>query len=294
MSQDKPVENGKHEALDLGAVWAHGNALLRDNRQLIATLASAFVLLPNAAVQFALPADALMEGPMKALMDPATSEAMQQKAALALGEMMGPFFLLAGVSVIIAHVGYAAIVALIGGKRPTVGEALAQALRVIAPLVLAAIITFMALYLVLALVQLALSPLGPLAATFIGVILSVLAMFYVTARLALTLPVMVQEWQLNPIKALLRSWRLTAPHAGNVFGFWMLMAVAWFVTFLMQMAVAILLSSIPGPGPTATLIQGLIGGSFAMVWGATYCVMGVAMYARLKGADPQEIAADFE
>ena len=294
MSQDKSGEKGKRAALDLGAVWARGAALLRDNAQLIAILAGIFVLLPNAALQFTLPADSEMEGPMTALMDPAASEAMQQKAAQTLGELLQTFFVFAAIGVVVAHVGYAAIVALIGGNRPTVGQALSQALRVIAPLILAVIITFMALYVLLAIVQLALSPLGPAVATFLGVIVSLLALFYLTARLSLTLPVMVNEWELNPVKALLRSWRLTATHRGNVFGFWMLMAVAWFVTFVMQMAVAILLSSIPGPGPTATLIQGLIGGSFAMVWGAVYCAMGVALHATLKGPDAGEIASDFE
>ena len=262
--------------------------------QLVAIHAAVFVLLPGAALQFTMPADAEIEGPCSAVRDPTASDAIKEKAVLTLSELMAPFIMLAGVTAVIAHVGYAGIVALIGGARPTVGQALSQALRVILPRVLALIITFVALYVVLALVQLMLTPLPPPVAAFLGAILGLLSAFYLTARLALTLPVMVIEWELNPLKALMRSWRLTGANPGNVFGFWMLMAVAWFVTMVLQLAVAILLTSVPGPGPTATLIQGLIGGAFSMVWGAIYCAMGVAMHTALKGKAPEEIAADFD
>lgn len=294
MAQENNSSNGKKAALDLGAVWAHGVSLLRSNAQLIGVLAGIFVLLPNAALQFTLPADDALQGPMNALLDPSTSEAMQEKAALALGELLAPFLMWAGVVLVITHIGYAGIVALVGGARPTVGQALSQALRVILPLVLAIIITVVALYLVLVLVQLILMPLGQTVAAFLGAILGALGVFYLTARLSVTLPVMVTEWELNPVKALWRSWKLSSNNPGNVFGFWMLVAVAWFVTFIMQMAVTILLASVPGPGSTATLIQGLIGGAFAMVWGSIYSTMGVAMLSALKGPDAETIAADFE
>lgn len=294
MAQDNKGTGGKKPALDLGAVWERGVALLKDNAQLIAILAGVFVLLPNAALQFTLPADADVEGPMNALLDPASSDAIREKAATTLGEMLSTFLTFAGVCILVAHIGYAGIVALIGGARPTVGQALSQAARVVLPLFLAIIIAFLALYIVLAIVQLVLMPLGPAAATFLGAIVGFLAMFYLTARLYLTLPVMVIEWQLNPIKALLRSWKLTSTNTGNVFGFWMLMAVGWFVTLMMQMAVSILLSSIPGPGPTATLIQGLLGGGFAMIWGSIYSAMGTSLYLTLKGPEPEEIAAEFD
>ncbi len=294
MSDDQNRTGGKRPALDLGAVWTRGVSLLQNNAQLIAILGGVFVLLPNAALQFALPADTDMEGPLNALIDPTASQAMQEKAALALGDMLGPFLIGAAIVMVIAHVGYAGIVALIGSARPTVGQALAQSARVILPLMLAIIITVLGLYLALILVQLVLIPLGPIAGAFLGMLIAVLATFFLTARLCLTLPIMVMEWQLNPLKALQRSWRLTGQHSGNVFGFWMLLATAWFVTLLLQMAVAVLAASVAGSGPTSTLIQGLIGGAFSMAWGAIYCAMGVSLYTALKGPEPGEIAADFE
>ena len=294
MTDNPNSQKRERRALDLAAVWSRGIALLRDNFQLIAILAGVFVLLPNAALQFALPSSEDIQGPFEALMDPNASQAMQEKATLALGEMFLPIMGYAAPTVVIAHIGYAGIVALIGRARPTVGEALAQSLRVILPLIIAIIIAVLAIYAVLFVVQLVLTPLGPNVAAFLGAVLGFLAWFYLTARLYLTLPVMVIEWELNPVKALLRSWRLTSAARSNVFGFWMMLAVAWFVTLMIQSAVSALLSSIPGPGPTADLIQGLFGGLFSMVWGSIYCAMGVSLHATLKGPDAEEIAADFE
>ena len=287
-------EEGQPRALDLGNVWNRGLTLLRENAQLIAIVAGVFVLLPNAALQFALPADADMEQPLQALVNTNASDAMRQKAALALGEMLKPFFLLSAASLVFAHIGYAAIVALIGRARPTVGEGLAQALRVVLPLMLALIITFVGAYAVLLLIQLVLMPLGPAAGVFLGSIIGLLTFFYITARLALTLPVMVVEWQLNPLKALIRSWRLTAGNARVVFGFWMLMGVAWFVTMILQASFAGGLASVAGTGPTASLIQGLIGGAFSMVWGALYCAMGVSMHTALRGPIAEDVASQFD
>lgn len=280
--------------LDLNAVWTRGLELLIENWQLIAVIAGVFVLVPGAALQFTLPADSDLEGPLNVLIDINASQIAQERAARALGRMIGPFLMAAAVSVVIAHVGYAAIVALIGRQRPTVGEALALAVRVILPLVLAMIITLVALYAVLFVVQLVLMPLGTGVAAFIGSIISVLVTFFVTARLYLTLPAMVVEWRLNPLSALTRSWKLTSKASGNVFGFWMLLAVAWFVTLLIQSVISFALAAIPGPGPTASLIAGLMNGFFAMVWGSIYCAMSVAMHAILVGPEPTDIAAEFE
>lgn len=285
MSDKKAGQRNARNALDLGAVWAGGAALLRDNLQLIAILAGLFVLLPTAAVQFTLPPGAAMQAPMSVLLDPGSAEAMREKAALALAEMISPFLMWAGIAMVVSHIGYAAIIALIGPARPTVGEALAQSLRVILPLILAVIITLMALYAALFAVQLVLSPLGQSVAAFLGSILSVLISLYLAARLLLTLPIMVIERELNPVKALPRSWRLTAQSPGNVFGFWMLMAVAWFVSMLVQLMISAVLSGISEDAATVALIQGLCGGIFAMIWGAIYCAMGVAMHSALAASD---------
>ncbi|MEM7703162.1 MAG: glycerophosphoryl diester phosphodiesterase membrane domain-containing protein [Pseudomonadota bacterium] len=294
MADKQPKANGTRAPLDLSAVWSRGIALLRDNAQLIAVLAGLFVLVPNAALQFTLPPDGEMEGPLSVMFDATASRAMQEKAAQTMGELMQPFILSAGIALVISHVGYAGIVALISKGRPTVGEALLQAARVILPLMIALIVTLVSIYIILLTVQLVLSPLGPEPGAFLGAIIGVLTMFYATARLALTLPVMVIEGELNPFKALRRSWQLTGISPSNVFGFWMIMAVAWFVTLMVQGLIALVVDGALGSGSTAALIQGLIGGLFAMAWGALYSAMGVAMHGLLKRRDPAEIASDFD
>lgn len=280
--------------LDLNAVWARGTALLRENWQLFAVIAGVFVLLPNAFLQFALPSDAELDEPLNILVDPAKSDAVRQAAAQTLGELLAPFVTFAGIVTVVAHVGYAALVALMGKRRPTVGEALLTAMKAILPLVLAMVLYLASVYLVIALLQMVLIPIGAAAAAFIGAIIGMLTILFATARLSLTLPAIVLEGEMNPAKALIRSWRLTAASPGNVFGFWMMLSVAWFVSIIILTIIGMTLTSIPGPGSTATLIEGLLGGIFSMIWGTLYCAMGVAMHREVIGPEPETLARQFD
>ncbi|MEO0464652.1 MAG: hypothetical protein AAF127_16115 [Pseudomonadota bacterium] len=280
--------------LDLNAVWARGISLLRENWQLFAIIAGVFVLLPNAFLQFALPSDAELDEPLNTLIDPAKSEAVREAAAQALGTLLAPFITFAGLVTVITHVGYACLVAMMGKRRPTVGEALLQAMKAILPLVLAMVLYFASVYLLIVVVQLALVSIGAAAGAFIGAIVCVLAIVFATARLSLTLPAIVLEGEMNPVKALMRSWRLTAASPGNVFGFWMLLCVAWFVSIVVLSLIGLAVMSIPGLGSAATLIEGLMGGAFSMIWGTLYCAMGVAMHRELSGPDPETLARQFD
>lgn len=294
VSDDTPKPDPATDALDLNAVWSRGARLLRANWQLITVIAGLFVLVPGAALQFTMAPAAETQGPLGVLFDPASSDAMREKAAQTLGELLAPFARAALIAIILAHFAYATIVALIGSARPTVGAALAQAARVLIPLVAAAALALASLWAGLIAIQLVLMPLGEAVAAFLGSIIGVLFMLFVTARLMLTLPVMVAEKTLNPVKALLRSWRLTAKRRSNVFGFWMIMAVVWFVTLMLFLAISIAIAGMLEPGPTATLIEGLMNGAFTGLWGSVYCAMGVAMHRELAGPLPEEIASSFE
>jgi hypothetical protein len=294
LTQDTHTNGQPARALDLGAVWARGSRLLRENWSLVVVIAGFFVLVPGAALQFALPPQGDLQGPLDVLVDPNSGEAAQQRAAQALGALLVPFMGWAMASFVFAHFGYAAIVALIGRARPTVGEALGQAAKVLTGLVAAIILVVAGLWAGLFLIQLVLTPLGEAVAAFLGSIIGLIFMVYVIARLSLTLPVMAIEDRFNPLTALRRSWRLTAARPGNVIGFWMILAVVWFVTLMIQIIISSVLAAIPGPGSTALLIAGLASGAFMMVWGAIYCAMGVAMHRELAGPGAEEIATDFE
>lgn len=290
----KSDETGGAATLDLNAVWRGGISLLRENWQLIATVLGVFVLLPSAAMQFALPPDTDLEGPLGVLVDTTSSPDAQQRAAQALGQMLLPFLGTALVSFLIAHLGYAAVVTLMGRARPTVGQALMRAAQAILPLTIALVVYIITVYAVIFILQLVLSPLGQALAAFLGSIVGVLAGFFLTARLAITLPVIALEGVLNPLKALARSWKMTAINPGNAFGFWMILGVAWFVTLMVQSIISIALVSIPGISMVEDLVTGLLSGLFTMVWGAIYCAMGVSMFYALRQIAPPADESDVE
>jgi hypothetical protein len=279
--------------LDLNALAASGLAELRGNWRLFAALAGVFVLLPNAALQFALPADTALQEPLDALLDAGRSEAVRAKAAEMLGELLAPFVTLAGLATVIAHIGYAAIVALMDRARPTVGEAIVTALKAILPLMLAMLLYLCFGYLLVAGIQMLFIPAGA-AGAFLGVVIATLGILFTSAQLALTLPVIVIEREMNPLKALWRSWRLTAASRGNVLGFWMMIAAMWFVSLIVLTMISMVLAGIAGPGGAATLIEGLLTGIFAMVWGTIYCAGAVAMRRELSGPEPGPLAREVE
>ncbi len=277
----------------MNAAWARGTVLLRENMQLLGLIAGVFILLPSTLITFALPESSAMEGPMTVLLDPAASEAGRLRASEALGTLLAPFIAWMGAVTVIQHIGYGAMMALIGRARPTVGQAIVSGLKAIVPVIAALIVFFIAVWAVLMLVQVALLPLGPAASALLGSVIGITISLFLTARLSLTLPAMVLERQFNPLKALVRSWRLTARGRGNVFGFWMLLIVAYAVILILVSAISGVLAAIAGDTTGGTLIVGLIGGLYAMAWGMLISALAVAMFQQLAGPDTAEIAAEF-
>ena len=291
---DTGADKGKLQKLDMNAVWSRGMALMRENRQLLGILAGVFVLLPSALVALAIPPQGVLDEPMQVILDPNSGEEAMELAAQAITQAMIPVFIWAGLAQIIQHIGYGAMMALIGPNRPTVGRAIVEGLKAILPVVIAFVVYFAGINVVLLLLQLVLTPLGTAVAAFLGGMLGLLVVLFVTARLSLTLPAIVIDGEMNPIKALLRSWKLTARSKGNIFGFWMLLIVAYFVIFILVSAVAGLLAAIAGQGAGATLINGLIGGIYGAITGVVICAVAVAMHAQLAGPKPTDLASQFE
>ncbi len=278
----------------MNAAWARGVVLLRENRQLLCLMAGMFILLPSAMITFALPENSALAGPIGVMFDPAASEAARLRASEAIATMLAPFIAWSGIVTVVQHIGYGAMMALMGRARPTVGQAIVIGLKAILPVIAALIVFFIGLYGVLLLTGLIFLPLGQAASAFLGSIAGVAIALFMTARLSLTLPAMALERQFNPFKALLRSWRLTARGRGNVFGFWMLLIVAYAVILILVSAISNVLAAIVGDTTGGTLIVGLIGGLYAMAWGMLISALAVAMFQQLAGPDSAEVAEVFE
>lgn len=189
---------------------ADGWQVFRRHADLIVRIAGAFVFLPALAVQ-------LLCDPMPPLpAEPGNEAAMEQwiNAVSVWGSGNALWYVLAD---IVGMIGLAAIaLLLLAPDRYLVGESIQVALR--------RIVRFMLLNLLVAI------PVG------LGLWMLVLPGLYLQARLIAALPAMAAEPKHSAVRAIARSWRLTAPAA------WALLGAAVFLFLAQWVAVSPLFS----------------------------------------------------
>lgn len=292
----------------MNRTWSQAVALVRANFHLLAVIAGVFLLLPTLALYLLNPD----------LMQLMALSADPTRAEVAMNAML-PRLLGYGLIVIALQlVGQMAMVAMMGSARPTVGESLKLGAKAL-PSVIGAAIAFMvgfllaalALGLVLGLVVALFAAIfgsagGTASLGMIGLVVGVIyvAVFvfelYVMVRFIMTLPVIVLEHQYNPVKALRRSWRLTASRAWAILGFIVLLGVAY-VVLLMVLMIAISALGFLSNGELAggqmssgsvvalSLVVSVIGALVAMIASGIL----VSMHQQLAGgAEPHDVEFD--
>ena len=280
---------------NMNRTWSQAMALVRANFQLLAIIAGVFLLLPALVFALVMP-DTLS---LMALgEDPAALET-------ALGAMIVPLLLYGLAGLVLQFIGYGAMVALIGEDRPTVGEAIMLGMRSL-PTVIAAMLLFVLASVAVALVFSLLVGLaggllgtlgaGPVAAVLAIVLFAALfvAVLYVMVRLSLTLPVVVLEGVRNPITALRRSWLITRPHGGAIFGFYVLLLIAYVVISLLLFGLAGVIGAALGAGPAAALFTGLVNGLIGALVAMVMSGILVSIHQQLAGRSGAMLGETFK
>jgi len=254
-------------SLSIGKAWDEAKAALRSNRKLIVPVALGLVLLPAVIVSMVEPRVAPGEQPPP-----------------------GAWMLIGLLMVIVMLIGELAIVLLVNGWRGSVGEAIGKAARQSPTFILAALCFLVPIILVfsilLAVAGAATTESGQIdwanfgAAGWLVLFACTLVLLYLSIRLLPLLAVVASE-EVGPIVALRRSFALTTGHFWRLFGFLVLLMIAFAI-------VAMTVGAIVGAGVTLTLGEpapwslslllialagGLIQAGFVMVY--------VAMLARI-------------
>ena len=284
---------------DMNRTWSQALALVKGNFQLLAIIAGVFVLLPTLAFYIANPE--ILQ--VLTLTDPDAVEATLQPAL--------PRIALFGLAVFLLQlIAHAALMALISGERPTVGEAIRTGARALPALVGAVLLFFIGLIAAMFVLAFLLSLILSLIAMLLGssaeaaaalatlVVTPILLVFqlYVMVRLMMTLPVIMLEHQRNPLKALVRSWRLTKPRAWAILGFIALLGIAYFVIL---MVISIVLGAVgvlagdPAAGGSVlvfALVISLIGALVGMLASGIL----VTIHRQLTATDPARGMEEFD
>ena len=282
---------------DMSNTWQRAMDLVKANFQLLAVIAGVFLLLPTLIIYLAVPDLANMEAMM------GTPDDDPEKMLAQLGEIYGKIAPWALVSTVVSFIGYSAMVALMGANGITVGDAIVRGIKAV-PSLIAVMILFFIAYLVAAfLVAIPIALLAGLLgmvsgalAGLVGVLAGVavvLVSVLMTARFCVTMPVMILEQNLNPIAAMLRSWKLTKPRQWAILGFWALLFIVYMVVALLLNAIVSLIASLAS-GTTAALITGLFTGILGVFVAMIVSGIAVAIYEQLTSDAPTTISETFE
>lgn len=257
--------------------WEDAVQLVSTNREVLAVLAGIFFLLPGLVMSFffADTQTAIMADPMN--------------AAENLGSELNSFVATALTLGLLQLAGYMALLALLTDRtRPTVGEAIATGFKSL-PSLIGAVLIFLVGYLlsvvVFGTIGGLLGMIGALRALIVvGTALSLFAICYVMTRLSQTVAAIVIERSLNPFTALRRSWQLTKGNGMRLFGFYLLLAIAYMViAIVMYLAVSALFAVAGKLDKTGFMVMALVTGVIGAGFNALFTAIIAAIHRQLAG-----------
>lgn len=257
--------------VSIGKAWDEAKSALRANRKLIVPVALGLVLLPAVIVSMVEPRVVPGDQPPP-----------------------GAWMLVALAMVIIMLIGELAIVLLVNGFRGSVGEAIGKAARRTPVFVLAALCFLVPVVLVFSF-MIGLAGAGATDAGQIDwanfstggwlvLLACTIALIYLSVRLLPLLAVVASE-ATGPIAALKRSFAMTAGHFWRLFGFLVMLMIAFAIV---AMAVgAVIMSAVqltlgePAPWSLSLLLISLAGGLVQAGFVMVYVAMLARIYAQL-------------
>lgn len=277
---------------DSNRAWQEAMAAVAANRPVLVAVAGVFFLLP------ALLSTVFLGGAqtqvLEALGRPDEVERVfMENAGLFLGFGIG--------GTLVQAVGYLAVTALLSDRaRPTVGQAIAIALRALPTLLAVVVLTLLALTLLSALLGLVIGGVaalltGAAGATVATTIALLAVMFYLSVRLSMVVPVIVNERIGNPLAAMARAWRLTRHNAGRLLGFFVLLTIAYVVVAFMASLVLIgPVALLAGPGRALGLFTGVVSGAISAVSSVIVAAVLAFAHRQLAGPSAEAITRTFE
>lgn len=207
---------------DLDTAWKDTTGLLSRNRGLLAVIAGVFFFLPYAALAIALPG----MGDLEAAQASGNLDAMMG----AINDLYASYWWVYLILAIVQGIGLLAMLALVRRRaNPTVGQALSTGVKSV-PTYIAAQLLQTALFAIVAGLLIGVGAVTGLPAlAVLGGVIAFVVVCYIVTKLSLAAPVIAIDGELNPIRALQRSWALTRGNSIRLFFFYLLLLAAFVV-----------------------------------------------------------------
>lgn len=279
---------------DSNRAWTEAVAVTRANLDVLMAVAGVFFLLPALGWNILL-SDVLEQAGALAKNEAALQAYMSAHAGFILIVTLG--------ATLVQYVGYLACTVLLADRtHPTVGEALARALRATPTLLGTTLLYMLGLMLVFFLAMLLVS-LGGVAGGKAGAALMgtialaalLVGAVFTSVRLSLQIPVIMREGVANPLAVMRRSWHLTQGHSLGLFGFFAILAVAYVViSLLISLFVITPITFAIGTGAIATFLSSLVAGVIGAVSSVLMIALLTRIHAQLSDDLPERQAKTFE
>ncbi len=237
---------------DLNRAWEQALGLIAGNGSTVTVVAGVFFFIPYLALMLFMPQ---MAGGLEMQAQNGDMDA----AMAAMSGFYARYWWVFVLMLLIQTIGMVSLIALLADRsRPTVGEAIASAVKLLPTYIAASLITGLAAVLVLGIIAAIGAASGSHVAIILVSIVAVIVMIYAYIKISLFTPVLALERTYNPIALLTRSWRLTKGNSFRLLLFYALLTIAFIVV-----------------STVITLILGLVFGLF----GAEIALVGNALVA---------------
>lgn len=273
--------------LDMGRAWNDAVALLRGNQQVLLIVAGVFFFLPNLALMLLMP-ETMGEAETRVAGDADFGEAIRTASVL----YQQVWWQLSLISILSA-IGMLGLLALLTDRtRPTVGEALKTGVVCLLPYIGAQLLIGLAFVTIVLVVLVVAGAAGAAAGAAVG-LLAAVAVIYLLTKFSLTIPVIVIEGVMNPVRALGRSWSLTRGNSVRLFLFYLMLLLAFVVIAIVIGIAGAIVGFIVGTGATV-FVNALINAVTNMAGLTLYLAVLAAVHRQLSGGSPQALGETFE
>ena len=267
-----PGERRARPRFDTMKIWDEASAALLANREVLLAVLGVFSILPVFALTQFIPLPEPVPGQLPAQLFERWGQYFDDNWVPFLAVMLAQ---LLGMLVTLALLG--------DPRRPTVGEAMRQALRA-SPSFLAALIGGHALAVLSGLVPVILIGLsGSIPLTKVAAVIGSVVILYMLVRFAFIGPAVLLGGERNPVYALRRSFFATKGIGWQMLVFILLIYVAFsIIGWLIQAALVIVTTLVAG-AEGGTLIGNLVESAVQAALAATFVAVIAASYRQVLG-----------
>lgn len=264
---------------DSNRAWSEAAASIRANKEVVATVAGVFFLLPSLAFALFFPAPQAPAG--------AQGQAMIDLMGAWYGKVL-PFVI--PVAILQASGTLTLLTLLSDRSRPTVREAIRQGFAGLLPYLGAQLLIGFGLG-VAGLMILGMASVTKLAIVAVAALL--VGALYIFIRTALVAPVVAVEGVKSPLAAIARSWGLTRGNAARILSFFLLLLATMVVASILTMVVGGLLVLLL-PANVATAITTVVTSAFGAGVALYFVSVLAAIHRQLAGDGPQSLGRIFD